>query len=59
MAEELGVVKRSVCTKEMDEDECMKVIKAAEPGFHVAVDCSGAEKARLLAMKGLNNKKWL
>ena len=53
MAEQLGVVKRAVCTREMDEEASLKQVQSEDHVFQVAVDCSGAEKARLLALKGL------
>ena len=52
MAKELGLVKRSVCTNGMEETEILKSLQTKELGIQVAIDCSGSEKARLLALKG-------
>ena len=53
MAEELGVVRRAVCTAGLEDQECLESVRDGGSGFHVAVDCSGTEKARLLALNGL------
>ena len=51
MAEELGLVKRSICTNGMEENEILESLQTEDLGFQVAIDCSGSEKAKLLALK--------
>jgi len=49
-AEHLGVVKTAACTAELEEKEVLTYFQEKGFSFHVAIDCSGAQEARLLAL---------